>query len=65
VTDLRLAHAAQLELLLTAATLCIAVVGVVSGLFGMNLRNTHEDSYSAWLTVSHSPAFVAHPWCRS
>ena len=44
----------QLELLLTAATLCIAIVGVVSGLFGMNLTNTHETSYSAFIIVGLS-----------
>lgn len=41
----------QLELILTAATLCVAIVGVLSGLFGMNLRNTHEDSYNTFLMV--------------
>ena len=41
----------QLELILTAATLCVAIVGVISGLFGMNLRNRHEDSYTTFLLV--------------
>lgn len=41
----------QLELLLTAATLCVAVVGVISGIFGMNLHNTHEDDYNAFILV--------------
>ncbi len=39
----------QLELLLTAATLCVAIVGVISGIFGMNLHNTHEDDYQAFV----------------
>ena len=43
---------AQLELILTAATLCIAIVGVISGLFGMNLHNTHEDSYFTFVMVN-------------
>ncbi|CAL5224978.1 g7755 [Coccomyxa viridis] len=42
----------RLELILTAATLCIAIVGVISGLFGMNLHNTHEDSYLTFVLVS-------------
>ena len=42
----------QLELLLTAATLSVAIVGVVSGLFGMNLTNHHENSYGAFIIVS-------------
>ena len=46
---------AQLELILTAATLCIAIVGVISGLFGMNLHNTHEDSYLTFVLVSSFP----------
>ena len=41
----------QLELILTAATLCVAIVGVISGLFGMNLQNTHEGSYTTFLLV--------------
>ena len=45
----------QLELILTAATLCIAIVGVISGLFGMNLHNTHEDSYLTFVLVSSFP----------
>ena len=46
----------QLELILTAATLCIAIVGVISGLFGMNLHNTHEDSYTTFVLVSSFPS---------
>ncbi len=41
----------QLELILTAATLCVAIVGVISGLFGMNLHNTHEESYPTFVLV--------------
>lgn len=44
----------QLELLLTAFTLCVALVGVISGIFGMNLRNTNEDNYTAFILVSLS-----------
>jgi hypothetical protein len=46
----------QLELLLTALTLCVALVGVISGIFGMNLHNTHEDDYTAFILVSCSAA---------
>ena len=45
----------QLELVLTAATLCVAIVGVISGLFGMNLTNTHEGSYTAFILVRAPP----------
>ncbi|BDA40371.1 magnesium transporter MRS2-B [Coccomyxa sp. Obi] len=49
----------RLELLLTAATLCIALVGVISGIFGMNLRNTHEDKYNAFILVSSLSSALA------
>ena len=45
----------QLELILTAATLCIAIIGVISGLFGMNLHTTHEDSYTTFVMVRCLP----------
>lgn len=32
----------QLELLITAATFCITIVGVISGIFGMNLNNGYD-----------------------
>ena len=54
---------AQLELILTAATLCIAIVGVISGLFGMNLHNTHEDSYLTFVLVSSFPMCFATQGC--
>lgn len=47
---------------MTAATLCIAIVGVISGLFGMNLHNTHEDSYQTFILVRYSPSPCC---CRS
>ena len=43
--------APQLEVMLTSATLSVALIGVVSGLFGMNLHNTHEDSYDTFVIV--------------
>ncbi|KAK9843506.1 hypothetical protein WJX81_006534 [Elliptochloris bilobata] len=42
----------RLEVMLTSATLSVALIGVVSGLFGMNLHNTHEDSYDLFVIVS-------------
>ena len=39
----------RLELMLTAATFCVALVGAVSGIFGMNLHNKAEDSYGAFV----------------
>ena len=41
----------QIELVLTAATLAVAVVGSIAGIFGMNLNNGHEDSYNIFLVV--------------
>jgi magnesium transporter len=42
----------QLELLLTAGMFAMAIVTLVAGLFGMNLNNKHEESYSAFVIVS-------------
>ena len=53
----------QLELILTAATLCIAIIGVISGLFGMNLHNTHEDSYFTFVLVRCLPSLVSVTTC--
>jgi len=56
----------QLELILTAATLCIAIIGVISGLFGMNLHNTHEDSYTTFVLVRcHLACLMSqkNAWC--
>lgn len=44
----------RLELLLTAATFSVALVGGVSGIFGMNLNNTHQDSYLIFVLVSYA-----------
>ena len=68
--------APQLEVMLTSATLSVALIGVVSGLFGMNLHNTHEDSYDTFVIVrpltfplaqEHGTFFgvctVTCPWC--
>lgn len=41
----------QLELLLTAAMFAMALITVVAGLFGMNLNNKQQGSYSAFLMV--------------
>ncbi|KAK9916763.1 hypothetical protein WJX75_006679 [Coccomyxa subellipsoidea] len=49
----------RLELLLTAATLCVAIVGVISGIFGMNLHNTHEDDYHAFILVASVSSAIA------
>lgn len=42
----------QLELVLTTATFSIALVGVVSGIFGMNIRNESESSYDTFVLVT-------------
>ena len=41
----------QLELLLTAGMLAMALVTAIAGLFGMNLYNAQEGSYSVFLIV--------------
>lgn len=46
----------QIELVLTAATLAVAVVGSIAGIFGMNLNNNHEDSHIMFLVVSNFQA---------
>ena len=48
---LHLGAATQLEVMLTSATLSVALIGVISGLFGMNLHNTYEDSYNTFVLV--------------
>lgn len=50
----------QIELVLTAATLAVAIVGSIAGIFGMNLNNNHEDSHSMFLLVSHSLGQCIH-----
>ena len=42
----------QLELILTTATFSIALIGVVSGIFGMNIRNDMEESNASFLWVT-------------
>lgn len=42
----------QLELILTTATFSIALIGVVSGIFGMNIRNDMENSNASFLWVT-------------
>ncbi|KAK9867744.1 hypothetical protein WJX84_007910 [Apatococcus fuscideae] len=42
----------RIDLLLTAATFCASIISVVTGIFGMNLNNTHEDSYTAFIATS-------------
>lgn len=44
----------QLELVLTAAMFALALITAITGIFGMNLNNTHENSYSAFVWVSRS-----------
>ena len=46
--------------MLTSATLSVALVGVISGLFGMNLHNTYEDSYNTFVLVR--PPMLPAPW---
>lgn len=41
----------QLELLLTAGMLAMALVTAIAGLFGMNLFNKEEGSYVVFLVV--------------
>jgi hypothetical protein len=50
----------QLELLLTAGMFAMAIVTLVAGLFGMNLNNKHEESYSAFVIVSGSICSGSH-----
>jgi magnesium transporter len=50
----------QLELLLTAGMFAMAIVTLVAGLFGMNLNNQHEDSYSAFVIVSSAVSSCCH-----
>jgi len=57
----------QIELVLTAATFAVAIIGSIAGIFGMNLNNGHEDSHALFLVVS--TAFCAMlmlyvPWSR-
>lgn len=42
----------QIELVLTAATFSVAIIGSIAGIFGMNLNNRREDSYTIFLVVS-------------
>lgn len=53
----------QLELVLTAAMFALALVTVIAGIFGMNLNNTHESSYSAFVTVSLVLVCIANRYC--
>ena len=50
----------QLELLLTAGMLAMALVTAIAGLFGMNLYSRQEGSYSVFLIVS--PPFPCAPY---
>ncbi len=49
----------QLELVLTTATFSIALIGVVSGIFGMNIRNNTEHSYDNFILVTSISCFGA------
>lgn len=53
----------RLELLLTAATFSVALVGGVSGIFGMNLNNNHQDSYTVFVLVRYGLVGVALQIC--
>ena len=43
----------QIELVLTAATFSVAIIGSIAGIFGMNLNNKQEDSYTMFLVVGY------------
>ena len=45
----------QVELLLTAGTFSVALIGVVAGIFGMNLNSRHQESYTLFIVVSSRP----------
>jgi len=58
----------QIELVLTAATFAVAIIGSIAGIFGMNLNNGHEVStafcamlmlYAPWLW--HAASCMLHP----
>ncbi|KAL3154512.1 hypothetical protein ABBQ32_013974 [Trebouxia sp. C0010 RCD-2024] len=42
----------RIELVLTAATFSVAIIGSIAGIFGMNLNNQREDSYAIFLVVT-------------
>lgn len=42
----------RIELVLTAATFAVAIIGSIAGIFGMNLNNNHEDSHTLFLVVT-------------
>lgn len=42
----------RIELVLTAATFAVAIIGSIAGIFGMNLNNGHEDSHALFLVVT-------------
>lgn len=42
----------QLEILMSAGTFTLAFVAVISGIFGMNLKNGNEDNNTSFILVS-------------
>ena len=58
---LKLSAGLQVELLLTAGTFSVALIGVVAGIFGMNLNSRHQESYTLFIVVSSRPTHDANP----
>ena len=54
----------QIELVLTAATFAVAIIGSIAGIFGMNLNNGREDSHAMFLVVSTHPAYSCSCGCQ-
>ena len=64
-SSLKLSAGLQVELLLTAGTFSVALIGVVAGIFGMNLNSRHQESYTLFIVVSSTPARDADwVWCE-
>ena len=41
-----------MQIVLTSATFCLAIVSCICSIFGMNLNNTHQSSYQDFLVVT-------------
>jgi len=42
----------MLEIILTGATFCLAIVSAIAGIFGMNLANGNESSFGGFVFVT-------------
>ena len=49
----------MLEIVLTTATFCLAIISAVGAIFGMNLTHKLESSYVAFLVVTGVSCMVA------